>query len=234
MNLLREKFRASPIYCRVAPFVIFLVLTFCQSGSGGAQYWFYLIKIIAGAWLIWEMRPFVPEMRWAISWEAVVIGVLVFVMWVGIDPYYTHQGDLGKVLGLSHEDKAPVPAWNPNVYFGAGSAAAWFFMVMRVAGMSLVVPPLEEVFWRSFLYRWFVRTDFEAMPLSRFHPTSFIVTSALFGFEHDQWLAGILCGFAYQWLAVRKNRLGDAMTAHAITNCMLGVYVIWKGAWQFF
>jgi hypothetical protein len=41
---------------------------------------------------------------------------------------------------------------------------------------------------------------------------------------------------AYQWLVLRKNRLGDAMTAHAITNFLLGVWVVWRGgsAWKFF
>ncbi len=53
---------------------------------------------------------------------------------------------------------------------------------------------------------------------------------------HPQWLAGILCGLTYQGLVIRKGRLGDAMTAHAITNFLLGVYVVWKGgaAWKFF
>jgi CAAX prenyl protease-like protein len=55
----------------------------------------------------------------------------------------------------------------------------------------------------------------------------------IFGFEHTQWLAGILCGFAYQGLVCRKKRLGDALTAHAITNGLLGLWIIWKGAWQF-
>ena len=124
--------------------------------------------------------------------------------------------------------------WNPHTLFGTNSALSWMFILVHLFGSTFVVPPLEEVFYRSFLYRWFVRTDFQAMSFSRFHPTSFIVTSTLFGFEHAQWLAGILCGFAYQWLVLRKNRLGDAMTAHAITNCLLGVWVCWKGAWQFF
>ena len=44
---------------------------------------------------------------------------------------------------------------------------------------------------------------------------------------------GILCGFAYQGLVIWKRRLGDAITAHAITNFSLGVWVVWKGAWQF-
>ena len=51
-----------------------------------SHYWFYLsARPLVGAWLIWEMRPFVAEMRWAISWEAVVVGVAVFVIWVGLD-----------------------------------------------------------------------------------------------------------------------------------------------------
>jgi CAAX prenyl protease-like protein len=223
MKQLREKFKASAAYARVAPFVIFLLLTFAPSlvHFEAAEYWGYLIKTLVGAWLIWEMRPFVQEMRWAISWEAIVVGILVFVMWVGIDPWYPHPKITGKM-------------WNPNEQFGQGTGMAWLFMVVRIAGLSIVVPPLEEVFWRSFLYRWFVRTDFQNMPFNQFHVTSFLATSALFASEHHQWLAGLLCGFAYQGLVLRKNRIGDAITAHAITNFLLGVYVCWKGAWQFF
>jgi len=51
------------------------------------------------------------------------------------------------------------------------------------------------------------------------------VTSLLFGFEHREWLAGIFCGFAYQGLVCWKKRLGDAITAHAITNALLGYWV---------
>jgi len=32
---------------------------------------------------------------------------------------------------------------------------------------------------------------------------------------------------------LRKNRLGDAMTAHAITNFLLGAWIVWRGAWHF-
>ena len=59
------------------------------------------------------------------------------------------------------------------------------------------------------------------------------MTSVVFGLEHREWLAGILCGFAYQGLVCWKNRLGDAITAHAITNALLGGWVVWRGAWHF-
>jgi CAAX prenyl protease-like protein len=165
-------------------------------------------------------------MRWAISWEAVAVGVAIFALWVGLDPYYPKNH-------LVFKD-TPESIWNPFARFGEHNPTAWVLVVIRIIGMTWVVPPLEEVFYRSFLYRYFVRTDFESMPLNRFHPTSFIVTSAIFGILHFQWLPGILCGMAYQGLVLRKGRLGDAMTAHAITNFLLAVWVVWKGAWKFF
>ena len=111
--------------------------------------------------------------------------------------------------------------------------SAVFILSVRILGSTFVVPPLEEVFWRSFLYRYFVQHGFSIMPLNRFHPTSFIVTSVIFGLEHHEWLQGILCGLAFQWLVISKNRLGDAITAHAITNFLLGLWVVARGAWHF-
>ena len=201
---------------RVAPFVVFLALTFCQGQFGAASaYWFYLAKTLVAVWLIWEMRPLVLEMRWAMSWEAVVVGVGVFVMWIGLDPFYPKFLTSGAV-------------WNPHAQFGENSALAWLMIVTRILGSTLVVPPLEEVFYRSFLYRYIARPDFLSVPLNRFLPWPFFAIAAVFGFSHYQWLAGILCGMAYQWLVLRKNRLGDAMTAHAITNFLLGVWVAWR------
>jgi CAAX prenyl protease-like protein len=224
MNLLREKLSLSPIHARVIPYILILVLTFLQDSFGEeARYWMYFAKMLAGAWCIWEMRALVPEMKWAFSWEAVAAGVLVWAIWVFLDPFYPKFEALFKMP----------PPWNPFHQFGDGSAMGWFFFWVRTLGSALIVPPLEEVFYRSFLYRYCVRTDFENMPLNRFHPTSFIVISLVFGMIHFQWIAGFLCGMIYQWLVIRKNRLGDAMLAHGITNFLLGLWIYWKGDWKF-
>ena len=215
------KIFAKPATAHVAPFLIFLALTACQGRFGAeSAYWFYFAKTLVGAWLVWEMRPLVSEMRWAFSWEAVVVGVGIFAIWVGLDPFYPKLSASGAT-------------GNPNDTFGGGSALAGFFIAVHILGMTLVVPPLEEVFYRSFLYRWVARQDFLSVPLNRFLPWPFLATAAMFGFSHNEWLAGILCGAAYQWLVLRKNRLGDAMTAHAITNFLLGVWIVWRGAWHF-
>jgi uncharacterized protein len=224
MNILREKLGKSPIHARVIPYVLILAITFLQDSFGeGARYWLYFAKMLVGAWCIWEMRSLVREMRWAISWEAVVVGVLVCVIWVGLDPFYPKIEFLFQIGN----------PWNPFGHYGEGAAMAWFFFWVRTLGSAIIIPPLEEVFYRSFLYRYFVRTNFTEMPFRQFHPTSFIVTALIFGLAHYQWIAGILCAMGYQWLVIRKNRLGDAIAAHAITNFLLGLWIYWKGEWQF-
>ena len=220
MDFLRQLLR-SPDRARVIPYLLF-VLPIYLGGKFGPEsyYWVYLGRTVLGALLIWIIWPLVKEMRYAFSWEAVTIGVAVFVMWVGIDPLYPHF-----LAANSH--------WNAFAHFGDDAALAWCFVIARIVGSSLVVPALEEVFFRSFLYRWIVKPDFVSLPLNHFTWKPFLLTAALFGFAHNQWLAGILCAFGYQWLVLRKNRLGDAMTAHAITNCLLGIWVVWREAWNF-
>src|ERR1700690_872678 len=231
---LRKPFASSPLLARIVPFVIFLALTFGQGQFGEAsRYWFYLGKTLVGVWLIWEMRPFVSEMRWAMSWEAMVVGVGVFAVWVGVSGEWTTQNSLWVKLGLTHSPAITPKPWNPLTQFGENSMLAWLMVATRIAGSTFVVPPLEEVFYRSFLYRYIARVDFQSVPLNQFLPWPFFAVAAVFGFSHNEWLAGILCGAAYQWLVIRKNRLGDAMTAHAITNFLLGLWVVGKGAWQF-
>ena len=229
---LRQLFSRSPVIARVAPFVLFILLTAAQGQFGAdSAYWFYLAKTVVGAWLIFEMAPFVAEMRLAFSWEAVVVGVAIFFVWIGISGEWTTQHSLWTKLGLSHTPAKVGDVWNPRAHFGP--ALANFFIVVRILGSAWVVPPLEEVFFRSFLYRYIARQNFLEVPLNRFLPLPFFVTALIFGFEHNEWLAGILCGMAYQWLVLRKNRLGDAMTAHAITNFLLGLWIVWRGAWNF-
>ena len=42
--------------------------------------------------------------------------------------------------------------------------------------------------------------EFLSVPLNQFLPLPFFATVAVFGFSHNDWLAGLLYGAAYQWL----------------------------------
>lgn len=216
-----NKILSSPVLVRVIPFGVFAALTVLQSWMGGpSQYWIYAAKTVAGAWLLWLVRPQVREFRWAFSWEAAVIGVAVFAAWVGLDGHYPMLGDRTE-------------SFNPAHTYGEGSVLALVFVAVRMIGSSLIVPPLEEIFYRSFVYRYLIKTDFGSIPFKCLQWRAFLITGAIFGIGHYEWLPGILCGFAYQGLVCRKDRLGDAITAHAITNFLLGLWVITRHAYRF-
>jgi membrane protease YdiL (CAAX protease family) len=240
-----SKITQSPTLVRVVPFLLFLRLTLLQERlSEPARHWIYFLKTIVGAAMLYWVRQYVAEVRWQFSGWAVLTGVGVFVMWVGLDPFYPRLDRIypeylcpaleNLNLGMCHSgEEAARRPWNPFAEFELNSLLAVFFVIARILGSTLVVPPLEEMFYRSFVYRFVASKEFLSVPLSRFIPGPFIVTAVLFGFAHHEWLAGILCGLAYQGLVVCKGRLGDALTAHAITNFLLGLWVIWRGAWHF-
>jgi CAAX prenyl protease-like protein len=88
------------------------------------------------------------------------------------------------------------------------------------------------VFYRSFLYRYLISPEFEKVPLKRFHGVSLALTCLIFAFTHHQWLAGILCGLAYQGLVLRKD--GSATRYRARHHqFLLVVWVVARGDWNF-
>src|SRR5947207_1309067 len=129
MNLLSSRFNASPVAVRVLPFFLFLGLTAIQSLFGpGGQFWIYLLKTLIGARLIWEVRAFIPEMQWKFSLSAVLAGIFVFVMWVGLQDFLRTVGINPKFAVIESSG----PSWNPRDFFGSASPLAWFFVVVRI------------------------------------------------------------------------------------------------------
>jgi uncharacterized protein len=212
--------RFSPFLARIAPFAFFALLTMVQGRFGdSAQYWIYALKTALAAWLLWLFRPQVPELKWKFSWESVAVGIAVFVAWIGVDGYYP----------MFHREGG----FNPSRTYGQGSALSAIYIGVRMLGSSLVVPMLEEVFYRSFLYRYVIHSQFWKIPLGRFDLRAFLIVGVVFGISHYEWVPGILCAFAYQALVCRKDRLGDAVSAHAITNLLLGIWVVSRNAYYF-
>ena len=145
------------------------------------------------------------------------ISLLVFILWI----------NMGWTLGV-----AGVPqGFNPNLLPGRNVQIV--MTVFRIAGAVLVVPLMEELFWRSFLIRYIIDKDFDAVRIGTFTWVSFIFTVVLFGFEHNYILAGIMAGIFYNLLLYRTRSLAQCVLAHAVTNLALALYVVVTGKWQF-
>ena len=106
-------------------------------------------------------------------------------------------------------------------------------MAIRLAGAVLVVPVMEELFWRSFLLRYLINPDFKKVTLGTFSWFSFISVALLFGLEHHRWIQGIFAGFMYTALIINQKSLRGCVIAHGVTNLGLGLYVLATQNWMF-
>ncbi len=107
-------------------------------------------------------------------------------------------------------------------------------LVLRGLRASLIVPIVEELFWRAWLMRWLIDKDFWKIPLGTYAPQAFWIVAALFAAEHGPyWDVGLATGILYNWWMVRTKSLGDLILTHAITNACLSVYVVAAGKWEY-
>ena len=210
---------------RILPFATYMAFIGISAGlpsDSSLELWLYPIQIIAVLGLLiffWSsyhelQRPVMTDTKEAAM--AVAVGLVVYVLWVRMDWPWAMQGE--------------ATAYNP---FEAGATIGVFLAGIRVFGASVVVPLMEELFWRSYLIRWIANPDaFEKIPLGTFTLGSFAATVILFGLEHNLWLAGIMAGAIYNGLLYKTRRLWPCVIAHATTNLTLGLHVLMTQEWQ--
>jgi CAAX prenyl protease-like protein len=146
---------------------------------------------------------------------AIAAGVAVLALWVSLNADWMI---IGSASGFDPRNDGQID---------------WALVLVRIAGAALVVPLMEELFWRSFLMRWIEKSDFETVDPSQIGLRSFVFTVVLFGFEHNLWLAGIVAGAAYSVLYMRYRTLWAPILAHAVTNGLLGIWVVATGSWSY-
>jgi membrane protease YdiL (CAAX protease family) len=228
-----------------APFVVFMLfLSIVDATYPNEHYLLYPVKslLVAGV-IAWYWRE-LPSLKPAAPMVSVAVGVLGVVLWVGMEPFSNMLADaLGLVwnqlvgaVGLTSWATKPVtqaaPGLNPFALYPA--AEAWALFACRVAGIALVVPVMEELFWRGFLMRWLIREDFTAVPLGTYRPLSFLVTTIFFASVHGtEWPQGLVVGVIYGAWFVRTKSLGSIMLAHGVTNLLLAFYCLATGQWHF-
>jgi CAAX prenyl protease-like protein len=157
---------------------------------------------------------------------SVFLGALVFAVWIGPDllwpSYRGHWLFFNAILGAPRST-LPLAAHVDRV-----------FLCLRVVSSVIVVPIVEELFWRAWLMRRLISADFRETPLGRFTSQSFWLTAVFFALEHGSyWDVGLLAGIAYNLWIVRTKSLADCILAHAVTNGLLAVYVIAAGKWDY-
>lgn len=212
---------------RIFPFIGFILLLALQpwlvaifSTLGLSVYAAYLLRCLLALGLLLYFSADYLEL--AIkpgllqTGIALLAGVLVFLLWIA--PY---PGWLG---GSENRHAVAMPMQ---------TGADWFWLTCRWAGSALIVPVIEELFWRSYLMRRLDAGNFLAVSPAAVTAYAILVSSVLFAVEHQLWFAGLLAGLVYAWLYRRFQLLWVAIIAHVTTNALIGAWVVFAGHWQY-
>ncbi|HEV8315333.1 CAAX prenyl protease-related protein [Piscinibacter sp.] len=214
---------------RVLPFALFMVLLAIRGAAppdgawGFDPRWIYALAVLAVGALMWRWRREYGELSQQLAPDArelllaVGVGVAVFALWITLDAPWMRLG-------------APVAKFIP---VGGNGELLWPRIAVRWVGAALLVPLMEELFWRSFVMRWIDSARFEAVDPRQTSAKAVVLSTFLFMLAHTLWLAAIVAGLAYAWLYRRTGRLWVPVVAHAVTNGVLGAWVIATGQWAY-
>lgn len=241
---------ASPTAAYVLPLALFMALNslpdfFRIENSelpwhvSAPEHWVYPLQILLCAGVLILFRRHYTFKPWRGMGLACVLGFAGIAFWVA--PALLRdaliQGEHAPAawwewLGLAERGEG----FDPGI---AAGSTLWFSLVvgMRFARMVLVVPFVEELFWRGFLMRFLLTEDgrFERVAFGTHRWKVFwIVTLGVMLIHSTQdYLGAFIWGSLVYCVAVRTRSLGACVLMHAVGNLALGIYVMRTQQWGF-
>jgi uncharacterized protein len=185
-----------------------------------------ILRVAVMAAVLWFIARPVIDLRVRHLAATLGIGVAVFAVWIAPDLL---------ISGYRHFwlfDNAITGKAATSL--STSATVGWPVLALRMIRAVVIVPIVEELFWRAWLMRWLIDNDFKKVPLGKYTAWSFWAVAVLFASEHGSyWDVGLAAGILYNWWMVRTRSLGDLILAHAVTNFVLSAYVIAAGKWEY-
>lgn len=204
----------------VAPFAVFMIWLAIGPSLNIPQPWESIARVgVLLVVLLTVSRDIVFSLRVKHIVASVLLGLAVFVMWVAPDQlfpgYRSHWLFQNSVTGTI---TTSIPE---------AELQDLLVVSLRVFRAAILVPILEELFWRGFLPRWIVNNEWWKVPPGTYNTLAFVGTALLFASEHGPfWEVGLLCGLIYNWWMWRTRSLGDLVLVHGVTNAALATFVL--------
>jgi uncharacterized protein len=200
---------------------VFLALTWAGGRWESLAPYAYAGKTVIVAGLLYWLRGHYTKVVWSHVGLGLVVGVVGVIQWVGME----------KLLLWAWPDypRAGGAVFVPHEHFTG--PALWLFVAVRLVGPTLVVPVMEELFWRDYLWRTLLApNDFKLAKVGEWDAKVFVIVVFAFAGVHLQmWVTAIVWGLLIGWLLVRTKSLGACIVAHGVTNLLLGIYVLVTG-----
>jgi uncharacterized protein len=217
------------LIAHVLPMVLFLaLLALCQLVTAHghtsvllhAEFWVYPAQTILCGLLLLYFRECYAFHGLKNVGFTLLIAFAVFALWITPQAFLNFAP---RTIGFDPE----ILGNNPTLY--------WSTIAFRFLRLVVVVPLVEEIFWRSFLLRVVIDEQFERVAFGTFSWLSFLVVMLVFAFSHSRpdWPAALIAGALYNLIAYRTRSLASCVLAHAITNLLLGLWIMRTGQWGF-
>ena len=206
----RPKYEASfwhdPTAAQILPFTVFLFSSMLVGAIFDPPNYGYPLRILLAVGflvLFWRCLP--SQFNWKADPLALGAGVVIAVMWL------LGQPDAESAL----QDIVP----------GLGGSVLILWVIIRIFGTSVVVPIIEELFFRGYLLG---RFNFGGS----YGPwIALVVSSVLFAALHGNFLLAFLAGMIFAALVMRSGRVLDAIYAHAVANLLIAIFALLTNNW---
>ena len=202
-------------------------------GRNNVKAFYYTLFIIGQVLVVsgvvaYFFRVYRSQFPLRVSPLSVLVGVVGCVLWIGIAK-----------LGIEHETLKAVglEAWMPkrvgfNPFQIESTGQRYLFLTFRFVLLAGLIPVVEELFLRGWLIRFIDNENFWVPTLSRL---SFRACAAatLYGvLTHPGEIVAAIVWFSLvTWLMKRTGLFWDCVVAHAVTNLLLGIWVIYSSDW---
>ena len=196
----------------------------------------YTAKIALTIAAMIYVLPGYRQFPFRISLLAIAVGLVGGVLWIAIcnlrleEHFVDWLGPKSRLVGWLGLGERP--AYNPLDQLAATPAWAYAFLAVRFLGLVVIVPIIEEFFLRGFLMRFVIRDAWWEVPFGEATMTAILVGTLFPVLYHPEKLAALVWFSLVTWLMVRTRNIWDCVAAHAVTNAMLGIYVVTQGAWR--
>ena len=219
----------------IAPFAMFMILTQFETFEALRPYypWVYGAKIaVIIATCIWCARKGLwPAFSTKGFGLAVLFGIVGLGIWIGISQLALEQRlvEVAPFLKSVIGERVGYNVWK-EIPSQPGAIA---FLAVRLIGLALVVPLIEELFWRGFLLRYLIEERFTTVPIGTYTTFSFALVTVFFALVHPEILAALVWGAGINILLYRTQNLWATVVGHGVTNLALGIYVLSTGQWMY-
>ena len=162
---------------------------------------------------------------WSFVW-----GVIGVVLWVVLcEPQWESQ--LLSLLGIG--GLLPErPAVNPFDSFSP-QTVGWF-LLLRFMVLAVIVPIAEELFVRGWLVRFLeAQENWDVQSLASVGWKAQLGVLAYAVLTHPQEAIAAIVWFSLvNWWMKRTGNLWDCVLVHAVTNGLLGAWILYSGQWR--